>query len=173
MSPTTSVSFLDVNMTEWTGKPPSEATGAAEAYVVEFLRQAYQERGSMDWSSKTGGWLLVRLMTKLLCVPHGPHSGRTVPEIQQAYLPLVRDLVGTKLFSFAGRSGAGSFQRAIPATCGGSTTEPRSECYLMLLRDASAAQWLPHAHSRSWRQRCILMPYRRHVVELSSSGTSP
>ena len=80
-------------MTDWTRKPPSEGDDAAEAYVIEFLREEYKVRGSQDWPSRSAAWLLVRLMTKLMCVPHGRHSGRTVPEIQKAYLPLVRDLV--------------------------------------------------------------------------------
>ena len=146
-------------MTEWTGKPPSEATGAAEAYVVEFLRRTYEERGTMDWSSRTAGWLLVRLMTKLLCVPHGPHSGRTVPEIQQAYLPLVRDLVSTDISSFIHRRDFIPSQGEIPLSCARLTAVPENRFFeMILLLDAFSTQKLTQPNLRSLHKSYLLIP---------------
>lgn len=93
MSSSASVYFLDVGMDQWIQKPPKEAMDAEEANVFEYLRQAYAKAGTKDWPFKTAEWFLVRLMTKVLVVPHGRHEGRTIPEIQKAYLPLLRDLV--------------------------------------------------------------------------------
>ena len=103
MSPTTSVSFLDLRMSHWIRKPPHESTNSKEAedaYVVEFLRQSYKKSGSVDWPSAAANWLFVRILTKCIAVPHGHHSGRTIPEVQKAYIPLVRELVCICVFFF-------------------------------------------------------------------------
>ena len=60
---------------------------------LNYLREAYASDGTKNWPSKTAEWFVVRLITKVLIVPHGLHSGSTIPNMQKAYLPLVRDLV--------------------------------------------------------------------------------
>ena len=93
MSPTAGVSFLDVRMSEWLQRSPHEGIKSGEASVIEYLRRVYDGDGCKKWPSRTAAWLSVRLITKVLVVPHGRHTVRTIAEIQKAYLPLVRDLV--------------------------------------------------------------------------------
>ena len=94
ISPTAGVNFLDVGMSKWIQKP-THVGGFhdKDASVIEFLRNAYKDSGTKHWPSQTAAWFLVRLITKVLVVPHSRHTGNTIPEIQKAYLPLVRDLV--------------------------------------------------------------------------------
>ncbi len=93
MSPTAGVSFLDITLPEEVQVPPHAKTESESVNVLEYLRNAYANTGTDTWPSKSVEWFLVRLITKVLVVPHGLHSGSTIPEIQKAYLPLVRDLV--------------------------------------------------------------------------------
>ena len=93
MSPTAGVSFLDTKLPEKVQVPSNTSTESESVNVLEFLRHTYANTGTNTWPSKSVEWFLVRLITKVLVVPHGWHSGSTIPEIQNAYLPLVRDLV--------------------------------------------------------------------------------
>ena len=93
MSPTAGISFPDISLPEVIQKPPNAGAEGESLNVLEYLRNAYHGTGTDTWPAKTAEWFVVRLITKVLVVPHGLHSGSTIPEIQKAYLPLVRDLV--------------------------------------------------------------------------------
>lgn len=92
MSPTTGMSF-DIILREEVQVPPKAGAESESVNVLEYLRDAYAMNGTDTWPSKSVECFLVRLITKVLVVPHGLHSGSSVQEIQKAYLPLVRDLV--------------------------------------------------------------------------------
>ena len=93
MSPTAGVSFLDINLPKEIQVPPNANTESESVNVLEHLRKVYADTGTDTWPSKSVEWFLVRLIAEILVVPHGLYSGSTIPEIQNAYLPLVRDLV--------------------------------------------------------------------------------
>lgn len=93
MSPTAGVSFPSINITEELRVPPTTGAISESLHVLQYLREAYAKTGTDTWPSRFAEWFLIRLITKVLVVSHDLHSGGTTPEIQKAYLPLVRDLV--------------------------------------------------------------------------------
>lgn len=95
MSPTAGISFPDINLPEKVLVPPNAGAGSESDNVLEFLRNAYAKTGTDTWPSKSVEWLSVRLMTKVLVIPHGLHADSTIPEIQKAYLPLVSVSAGS------------------------------------------------------------------------------
>lgn len=97
MSPTAGVSFLDIGLPQEAQIPPNADADLQSLSVLEYLREVYSDTGTDTWPSKTSEWFLVRLVTKILVVPHGLHSGSTIPEVQDAYLPLVRGLVSFRM----------------------------------------------------------------------------
>ena len=93
MSPTAGISFLDrTYLQEIRSRPSLRAENEQASFIGSFMRR-YSTSGTETWPVKTPEWFIVDMLTQLLLTPHTPPTGRTVPEIQNAYLPLVRDLV--------------------------------------------------------------------------------
>ena len=92
MSPMAGINFLDVNLSTDV-QLPRLARPDKILSVLDFFREAYDGEGTSHWPSKTAEWFIVRLITRVLVVPHLNSAGITIPIIQKAYLPLVRDLV--------------------------------------------------------------------------------
>lgn len=104
MSPMTGINFLKLELSEDVQLAPS-LRSEQPLSVLEHLKKAFADEGTKMWPSKTAEWFAVRLITKVLVVPHS-HGDNTIPNIQKAYLPLVRDLVRKILMS-----------RAFPRSC--------------------------------------------------------
>ena len=93
MSPTAGISFLDRAFLQEIGRRPGVRAENEQASFIGSFMQRYSVSGTRTWPIKTPEWFIVDMLTQLLITPHTPPTGRTVPEIQNAYLPLVRDLV--------------------------------------------------------------------------------
>ena len=105
MSPTAGVSFLErAALQNIQQKPGTRVADDMNSFLGNFIRK-YSESGSspcgtQTWPVKSAEWFIVDMLTQLLITPHGSATGRTVPEIQNAYLPLVRDLVSVSQCTF-------------------------------------------------------------------------
>jgi len=95
MSPTAGISFLDRTiLQEIQMRPGTRAANEEASFIGDYMNR-YSKSGTNNWPTKTPEWFIVDMLTQLLITPHSLPTGRTVPEIQNAYLPLVRELVNT------------------------------------------------------------------------------
>ena len=99
MSPTAGINFLDRNMLQDIQVRPGTRAAVDDTSFVGAFMKRYCTSGTKHWPAKTPEWFIVDMITQLLITPHSLATGRTVPEIQNAYLPLVRDLVGKCSFA--------------------------------------------------------------------------
>ena len=100
MSPTAGISFLDrAFLQEVRTRPGTRAANDEMSFIRSFMTK-YHKAGTKSWPAKTSEWFIVNMLTQLQITPHSLPTGRTIPEIQNAYLPLVRDLVSPCLIAF-------------------------------------------------------------------------
>ena len=98
MSPTAGISFLDrIFLQEIQTRSSTRAVNEEAAFIGDYLNRC-SKSGTRYWPAKTTEWFVIAMLTQLLVTPHSLHTGRTIPEIQNAYLPLVRDLVSAHHF---------------------------------------------------------------------------
>ena len=93
MSPIAGISYLDrALLQDIHTRPGARAANDRASFIGHFIDQ-YSASGTDAWPAKSAEWFIVDMLTKLLETPRSLGTGRTIPGIQNAYLPLVRDLV--------------------------------------------------------------------------------
>lgn len=96
-SPTVGINYLDTIVETYVGNSANAETARpVHLYsALENIRRRWERDGTSSWPMKTidsTDFLMVLLIIQLEVTPHNPKEGN-VPEIQNAYLPIVRDLV--------------------------------------------------------------------------------
>lgn len=66
----------------------------APSSVLTSIYQRFSSGGTKRWPTKSVEWLLIYIITEFQSTPNTLFGRGTVPEIQDAYRPVVRDLVG-------------------------------------------------------------------------------
>ena len=94
MSPISGISYLDRAALHNIQANPGTRAAKDKASFIRTFMDKYSSSGTADWPCKSPEYFIVDMLTELLPTPL---SLRTVPEIQKAYLPLVRELVGCGL----------------------------------------------------------------------------
>lgn len=94
-SPTVGFNYLDLSYKTYIDLPPNAQTGHPEYFALENIRERWKAHGTNSWGMKSVHWLMVLLIIELEVAPHCDHTWRKIPDIQNAYLPIVRDLVST------------------------------------------------------------------------------
>lgn len=96
MLPNVGVNYLSGSMTQELEFPSSSTRSSIELKVFDHIRERFSEHviqtGMISWPSKSMEWFLVYIVTEFLATPHALRAFN-IPEIQNAYLPIVRDLV--------------------------------------------------------------------------------
>ncbi len=94
-SPTVGFNNLDLDYKRYIDLPPNAQTARPEYSALENIRERWKAHGTDLWGMTSVHWLMVLLIIELEVAPHGDHTWRKIPDIQNAYLPIVRDLVST------------------------------------------------------------------------------
>ena len=96
-SPTVGFSYLDLDYKRYIDLPSNAQTQTMrqEYSALENIRERWNAHGTNSWEVKSVHWLMVLLIIELEVAPHSDHTWRKIPDIQNAYLPIVRDLVST------------------------------------------------------------------------------
>ena len=77
--------------------PPSFQTVLQDYSTLGFFWRGWKSSRTASWSSaESVHWLMVLLIIELEVTPYNGRLQNNVPDIQNAYLPIVRDLVRTK-----------------------------------------------------------------------------
>ncbi|KAL6714173.1 hypothetical protein ACLMJK_008667 [Lecanora helva] len=92
MSPTAGVSFLDRTFLQDIQILASTRAEKGTSSFLGHYMEKYKGSGTGTWPVKTPEWFIVDLLSRLSRTPHALFAGRAVPDIQNTYLPLLRDL---------------------------------------------------------------------------------
>ena len=76
--------------------PPNLLAAHPALFVLAHFRRRWESDGTASWPMQSVDWLVVSLIIELETTPHNGHS-RDIPDVQNAYLPIVRDLVSRKV----------------------------------------------------------------------------
>lgn len=94
-SPTVGFNYLDLKYKRYIDLPSNAQTAHPQYSALENIRERWKSDGTNSWGMKSVHWLMVLLIIELEVAPHCDHTWRKIPDIQNAYLPIVRDLVST------------------------------------------------------------------------------
>lgn len=92
-SPSVGLNYPDLEFAQFFESFPNFNVEDDSYSALEHIRRRWESEGTASWGSKTVHWLMIFLITELEATPRNYNRGRTVPDIQSAYLPVVRDLV--------------------------------------------------------------------------------
>lgn len=92
-SPTAGLNYVGKDFDTEIAIPPNARTMRPHYHALENIRRRWEIGGTTYWPLKSVHWLMVSLIIELEVTPHNHHSRKDVPDIQNAYLPVVRDLV--------------------------------------------------------------------------------
>lgn len=92
MSPLAGISFLDKTfLQEVEVRSVTRAANEPASFVSYFMDKIARLQGYRTIAQNTEDFV-VAMFTELLRTPHGRYHG-TIPDIQEAYMPLTRELV--------------------------------------------------------------------------------
>lgn len=98
MSPMAGISFPDKEFQSALEVPPKPHLFEQHHHVLERFRSRWSSYGwenmglkhrGTAWEAKDAEWLLLNIITEIHCTPYSS----AVPDIQKAYVPVVRTLV--------------------------------------------------------------------------------
>ncbi len=92
-SPAVGLNYLDKAFYENIEIPPNVHAVHSDYSALENIRRKWSVDGTTSWPKKPVHWLMVSLIIELEVTPHNDRIKKKVPDIQNAYLPIVRDLV--------------------------------------------------------------------------------
>ena len=92
-SPTAGLNYVGKDFDMRIAIPPNARTTHPDYHALENIRRRWEIEGTTFWPLKSVHWLMISLIIELEVTPHNHHSRKDVPDIQSAYLPVVRDLV--------------------------------------------------------------------------------
>ena len=92
-SPAVGLNYLDKEFYENIEIPPNVHAVHSDYSALENIRRKWSVDGTTSWPMKSVHWLMVSLIIELEVTPHNDRTKKAVPDIQYAYLPIVRDLV--------------------------------------------------------------------------------
>lgn len=98
MSPAKGIHNLDKDSLQILRTPPNAGIHDREYHILEHLRRQGSGIGCFDagftvWSAPNVECLMLAIITGLQWTPTKPQPGKGVSAIQDAYIPIVRDLV--------------------------------------------------------------------------------
>ena len=98
MSAANGVHNLDKESLQILRTPPNAGIHDREYHILEYLRYRGPNIGCFDdkfrdWSAPNTECLMLAILVTLQWTPTNPQSGKGVSAIQDAYIPIVRDLV--------------------------------------------------------------------------------
>ena len=79
--------------------PPNVQYAQSYLSVLEHFQRRWGIDGTASWPMQPMDWLVVSLITELETTPNNRHA-RDIPDVQNAYLPIVRDLVSRKVAKY-------------------------------------------------------------------------
>ncbi|KAF6228798.1 hypothetical protein HO173_011646 [Letharia columbiana] len=91
-SPTVGLNYLDRYFARYVEVPSHAETVHQDHSALENIRRGWELDGTASWEIKLVHWLMVLLVNELEVAPHNHRLWKNVPDIQNAYLPIVRDL---------------------------------------------------------------------------------
>lgn len=91
-SPTIGLNYSNIFFEAAIKIAPDDQTAHQDCSALENIRRRWDSDGTTSWPSMSVHWLMISLIIELEVTPHNDLS-RNVPDIQNAYLPIVRDLV--------------------------------------------------------------------------------
>lgn len=94
-SPTVGFNYMDLGYERYIDIPSNAYTVHPEYSALDSIRKRWETHGTTSWGMKSVPWLMVILIIELEVAPHGDHLRKNIPDIKNAYLPIVRDLVST------------------------------------------------------------------------------
>lgn len=94
-SPTAGLNYLGPWFEAGIEFPENVRIAHPELFVLAYFQRRWEVDGSASWPMQSMDWLVVSLIIELETTPHNGHS-RDTPDVQNAYLPIVRDLVSRK-----------------------------------------------------------------------------
>lgn len=92
-SPTVGLNYLDRYFARYVEVLSHAETVHQDHSALENIRRRWELDGTASWEIKSVHWLMVLLVIELEVAPHNHRLWKNVPDIQNAYLPIVRDLV--------------------------------------------------------------------------------
>ncbi|KAL8670641.1 MAG: hypothetical protein Q9168_004835 [Polycauliona sp. 1 TL-2023] len=92
MSPLAGINYLNkTNMQDLQFRTGSRAANDHASFINSFMRR-YRETGTALWPIKSTEWFVLELLTQLLVTPCQSRSSKSIPGIQNAYIPSAREL---------------------------------------------------------------------------------
>ena len=98
-SPTVGLNYVETWFERDVEIPPHVRAAHPSLSVLEYFQRRWGIDGTASWPTQSMDWLVVSLITELETTPHNRHS-RDIPDVQNAYLPIVRDLVSRKVAKY-------------------------------------------------------------------------
>lgn len=95
-SPILGLNYVDTRFDEYIKLELVTQTAHRIYSALEEIRRRWEIQGTTHWPHKSVHWLMISLVIELEVTPHNHRSRKHVPDIQNAYLPVVRDLVSKK-----------------------------------------------------------------------------
>lgn len=90
MSPLAGISLLDKTfLQEIQARSVTRAANDSASFIFLLANRHAKERQTYTQSPEL---FVIEMLTELLSTPHGRYH-RTIPEVQEAYMPLTRELV--------------------------------------------------------------------------------
>ena len=98
MSASEGVNYLNQDLSLSLTIPPHAGIYASDIHYLEYVRRQWsgdtaKATGTTDWQNPDVEFLLTYIMTKLQRTPTHSRQGRAIPDIQNAYIPIVSELV--------------------------------------------------------------------------------
>ncbi len=92
-SPAVDLDYLNIGFEVKSGIEPYVHAAHPGDSALENIQRKWRIDGTTSWPIKSVHWLMVSLIIELEVTPHNDRTKKKVPDIQNAYLPIVRDLV--------------------------------------------------------------------------------
>lgn len=95
LSPMTGIDYLDKNFPQALAQSPRDRPYDDDHYILDHILQhwLYHPMDTSDPSYKTADRLLLDIFARLQSSPTNQRAGGNMPDIQNAYIPVVRALV--------------------------------------------------------------------------------
>lgn len=85
---------MDPSLSKRLEVPVASTLRNASTSALTSIHQRFSSGGTTRWPLKSVEWLLIYIITEFESTPNTSFGRGAIPEIQNAYRPVVRDLVG-------------------------------------------------------------------------------
>ena len=93
LSPSRGIDYLDKHLPSLLNESAYGHMHNPDASAIALIFQEFSTSGVDNWHRKTTEWLLVYIITEIICTPNNLRHGYSVPSLLDAYESIVHELV--------------------------------------------------------------------------------